>query len=327
MAINKTTGKRCAMYITAAKTITEELIAEGILEKPIFRKPRQNYEITLMVSLNKHCIRVSSMMSDKLAQESLWTPSFIDAEVWKKAVSKFQGGVTLKENVEKHLLPKMTEYLQSIPDTKFAPVIKTLLMERGIVNSPIRQKSGKTYYFNENNIYSLDSESQLFRYEKQIGKQLVEIHSENYFNMNIWYKATTHFVVGMTLDECIEIFLETEMVYKTPQEPTAFDRLVQSIAPPIYEHLPENKSRATFDRIRVIVGLSRYQFHSWENLRNEVEKYRHEIYRKVLQKVEKDRRFKKYGIPVNFLKIDSATLLRDFSIEIVLELKIREDLP
>ncbi len=47
----------------------------------------------------------------------------------------------------------------------------------------------------------------------------------------------------------------------------------------------------------------------------------------LLQKVEKDRRFKKYGIPVNFLKIDSATLLRDFSIEIVLELKIREDLP
>ena len=37
--------------------------------------------------------------------------------------------------------------------------------------------------------------------------------------------------------------------------------------------------------------------------------------------MEKDRQFKKYGISINCLKISDVMLLRDFSVEMILELK------
>ncbi len=38
-------------------------------------------------------------------------------------------------------------------------------------------------------------------------------------------------------------------------------------------------------------------------------------------KLEKDRQLKRFGIPVNFLQLSDVTLLRDFSIEFIFELK------
>ena len=52
-----------------------------------------------------------------------------------------------------------------------------------------------------------------------------------------------------------------------------------------------------------------------------LKKYQREIYQQVIQRLEKDRQFKKYGVPVNFLKISNVTLLRDFSLEFIFELK------
>ena len=69
------------------------------------------------------------------------------------------------------------------------------------------------------------------------------------------------------------------------------------------------------------VGLPRYQFNSWEALKNEVKKNQHEIYKRVVQKLENDRQFKKYGIPINFLQLSNVMLLRDFSMEFIFELK------
>ena len=52
---------------------------------------------------------------------------------------------------------------------------------------------------------------------------------------------------------------------------------MQSIALPTYERIPGNNNKATFDRVRMTVGLPRYQFNSWEALQNEVKKYREVI--------------------------------------------------
>ena len=69
------------------------------------------------------------------------------------------------------------------------------------------------------------------------------------------------------------------------------------------------------------VGLPRYQFDSWEALKDEIKKYQFEIYQRVIKKLEQDRQFKKYGVPINFLKLDNVMLLRDFSVEFIFELK------
>ena len=49
-----------------------------------------------------------------------------------------------------------------------------------------------------------------------------------------------------------------------------------------------------------------------------------EINKIVLDKIEKSKSFKKYGVPVNYLKISKVTLRNDLnSLHYVIELKIK----
>jgi len=46
-----------------------------------------------------------------------------------------------------------------------------------------------------------------------------------------------------------------------------------------------------------------------------------EIYQQEIQKLENDRQFKRYGIPINFIKLSDLIFRRDFSLEFIGELK------
>ena len=151
---------------------------------------------------------------------------------------------------------------------------------------------------------------------------IFKISGETCFNIKVWNKASSQFEVGMTLDKCIGIFLQTELAHNVPRELSPIDRLIQGIAPPIYERIPGNNDGATFDRIRITVGVPRYQFDSWEDLQKEVKKYQQEICWRVVQRLEQDRQFKRFGVPINFLKLSNAMLLRDYSIELIFEPKV-----
>ena len=319
MVIDKSTGKGCAWSI-ASKTIAGKLIADGIIGKPIFRKPCGSYTLLLMVEYRENQAYVTSRSGSKLAGEPLWTPSFMETGIWGKAVSRFHTFERLDRSIEKYLLPEMGEYLQSIPDTELVSMTRDFLIECGVINQPVCQRAGKTYYFNENEVYSVDEKSERFPYEKRIKYGLFNSDYETCLNMNVWRKAVSQFQTGMTLRECIGIFLQTELA-SVSREPSPIDRLVQHIAPPVYERAPENRDETTFDYIRVTVGLPRYQFDSWEILQAEVKKHQYGIYQQVIRALEHDRQFKRYGVPVNFLKLGDVTLLRDFSIEFIFELK------
>lgn len=325
MVIDKTTGIGCAWSI-ASKTITQKLIAEGIVGKPIFRKQRKNtYRLFVVEQFSDGRSIITQPRGSILADENLWTPSFIEAGIWEQGVSKFRVLQELDWNVEKCLLPEMGEYLQSIPEPKLVSMTRDFLIEQGVLNKPIGQRAGKTYYFNENEIYAVDEKSELFPYEKRIKFNLFNAGYATGLNMNVWRKAVSQFVAGMTLKECIGIFLKTELTYRVPPNKAPIDKLMQSIAAPTFERIPENNDKTTFDYIRMTVGLPRYQFDSWEELQGEVEKYRHEIYQRVIQTIEDDRHFKRYGVPINFLKLSDVTLRRDFSMEFLFELKGQSD--
>ncbi len=168
MIIDKTTGKGCAWSIIS-RTITQKLIAEGITDNPIFRKQIKSRYRLLWVEKDKDG-RVSVMLrkGSELAEEPLWTPSFIDAETWGRGVRRFRSFGRLDRNVENCLLPEMGEYLQSIPDTELLSVTRDFLIAHGVINTPICQRSGNTYYFNENEVYSLDiGRSE----ERRVGKE------------------------------------------------------------------------------------------------------------------------------------------------------------
>lgn len=322
MVIDKTTGRGCAWSI-AAKMITQRLVADGIAGKTIAKKPRHKRNIWLqIIDYGEDQIYINWDFADERAEEPLWIPSFIDLEIWERAVSKFPVDGRLDDSIAKFLLPEMDEYLQSIPDSELISMTRDFLIENDVLNRPIHQRKGKTYYFDENEVYSLD-ETKLFPIEGRMKFNVFKVQGMEtaFFNNGVWLKAASRFEVGMTLKECVGIFLKTKLEHRAPREPNPVDRLAQVITSPVFEREPGNMDKSTFDRIRITVGLPRYQFDSWETLRNEVKKYRHEIYQRVLQKLEVDGQFKKYGVSFNFLKLSDVTLLRDFSLELIFELK------
>lgn len=321
MDIDKTTGRGCVWSMVSI-LIAKKLYAEGVVGKPLFKQTRSSsYDSIRTISDSGYYVPAKMQDISIAADEPLWTPSCIDKKLWEKVIYKFRTYTSLEENIEIFVLPEMDEYLQSMSDAELIKIARDFLVENGVINKPIRQRTGKTYYFNTSRIYSLDKESRLFPYEKRIKFGTFKIVGNTCFNMNVWSKAASQFKLGATLDECIEIFLQTELVSKIPQHQSPLDQLIQYISKPIYERVPENQDESTFDRIRVTVGLPRYRFTSWESLQKEVIKYRLEIYQRVVQKIEQNRRFKAYCIPITYLKLSDAILLHNFSIEYIFERK------
>ena len=141
------------------------------------------------------------------------------------------------------------------------------------------------------------------------------------FNAKVWNRAVRQFTVGMTLLECAEIFALSELEYRASPQWSMIDRLIQRISSPKYERVPGNTNTATFDQIRVMVSLPRYLFPTWNDLRQAVVDNRKEIDRRVLGKIETDYRFKKYGVPLNVLRLSEIVLRNDYALEYIFELK------
>jgi len=203
MVIDKSTGKGCAWSI-ASRTITKRLIAEGIIDKPFARKQiRNRYRLLSAKKFSEGQVYVTWQRGSELADEALWTPSFIEAGIWERGASRSQLSERLDRNIEDYLLPEMGEYLQGIPDAELASMTRDFLIEHGVINTPISQREGNTYYFDENEVYSLDTKSERFPYEKRIKYNLFNAEYETCINMNVWHKAVSQFEVGMTLGECM----------------------------------------------------------------------------------------------------------------------------
>ncbi len=324
--IDKRTGRGCAWSI-ASKKIARDLIADGIIGQEIARKILKYRCDSIRVAAAGPELENVYVMQGKgkgIIEQPLWMPTFIEPAIWRRAASKFRPGEKLAESVEKYLLPEMEEYLHGLSDLEMVSMVRDFLLEHGVLHAPIRQEHGKTYYFSEDEVYTLDKESERFPYEGRLRFNIFKVW-DTCFNSAVWTKAATGFQPGMSLRECIGVFLDTQIEERPPRAPSPLGQLVQEISPPVFEREPENNNMGTFDRIRVTVGLPRYQFPSWAALRGEVKKHQREIYQLVLAKIENDRGFKRYGVPVNFLNLSDVTLLRDYSLEFIFELREKKE--
>lgn len=319
---DKTTGRGCARSI-AARRLTNELIADGVLNQPIARhRLKDGSDVVFRFDPFERYDRVGSKwLQDRPVDEPLWVPTIVASGVWEKAAESFLPRHDLKENVECFLLPQMEEYFSAMSEKEIAAMIREFLLEQGIINIPIRQIHGDTYYFNTDEIYTQDKGSQLFPYDVKLKFDLFEVRDHSSFNMTVWAKAAKQFEFGMSLTDCIKIFLNTQLRQEPKEERSYIDRMVQYVHSPEYERVPENLNENTFDRIRVVVGLPRFMFQSWDELRAAVRENRKEIDRRVLQKIADDRRFKKFGVTVNVLRLSEVLLRRNYSLEYIFELK------
>ena len=215
----------------------------------------------------------------------------------------------------------MEDYVQKIKDEELIQLMRVYLLEHEVLNCPIRQIAGNTYFFDSNEIYSLDKGSTAFPYSSRLKFHTFKVMGVTSFNANVWNKAAKQFSIGMSLADCIRIFLYTSLDINPTKELPYIERLIQSVEGPEYERMPENFDEKTFDRIRVRVCLPRYMFQTWDELKIAVRENRSEIDRRVLDKIKSDRKFKNFGLPVNFIKASDVTLLRDYTLEYIFEIK------
>ena len=135
--------------------------------------------------------------------------------------------------------------------------------------------------------------------------------------------AATHFIPGMTFEECMRRYLEMERVgpKKKPEGLyTKLELLVQKVSSPEFERSTDNPKQNTVDRIRVEVSLPKYRL-SRQELLAEIKAHKSEIDNLVLEKIVQSKRFQKYGVPINCFRLTNCILRADSQLEYLFELK------
>lgn len=108
--------------------------------------------------------------------------------------------------------------------------------------------------------------------------------------------------------------------YNNRRSLTAFQQFVQSIGRPRFGRDIDNPNTSTFDWVTVSVGLG-HTFGDLPNTKKAVEEFRKEIDEMVLTAIRDDKRFEKFGIPLEFLEITDCTVCHDYSIQYSFEIK------
>lgn len=195
-------------------------------------------------------------------------------------------------------------------------------------NRLLRAIREKGYYFNSEGVYCSDSLKNLYNRGM---RGIIQTYDDKYraystykpeFNnvsQRIVSRAITTLEEGDTISKFFE-YLETLEPKPRQELPTGLDRFITRICPIRIQREYGNKNTKTFDFIYVDVCI----ISEWETDRKQyIKENMPEIKKRVVTKIEESKQFKRYGIPINFLKLTSITLTRDDVLHFIFELKIK----
>lgn len=196
---------------------------------------------------------------------------------------------------------------------------------RGII---LRCKDKKAYYFNSKGIYSETVSSENDRIPQTRGDMTIG----NIVNMRIIRKAISSLQLGDKISRLYELAKSVKL--EKHELPKGVDRFITSIKIQV-ERDTGNNNAHTFDRIRVTCGIiSSLEFFKEINdddinrqisieskQKLYIKKNKKEIWKRVLDNLENSKSFKKYGIPLGFLKLVNIIPKEDSSLEMLFELK------
>ena len=286
---------------------------EGLLGAPV-RRCRQGY---WYFNPSQH---YALSLTGPYTSRALWRPSFLPSELWDQAVLRFVRGDLLRTCLSRSLLPILDR-----PDALFRYLyydrpLACSFVDRGILETPIHITEQHLYFFDGDGIYAR-------RPRPPSGAELQLWHEsyQNDLDQRSWLTAVRQcFRPGMTLEACLDTFLAVQCEPEPAVPATYFDieRFVQRISRPSFEREPENQNRRTFDRIRIQVDLPVYRYPTFSSLAAAVRKHKHAIDQMVLDRLDADHAFHRYGVPLNFLKLTECTLRRDHALEYLFELKL-----
>lgn len=189
------------------------------------------------------------------------------------------------------------------------------------------------YFFNSKGVYSsIYCDDVLNSNLYYFPKSMDFVHITSYFldmsnnvanalhlnNYNTFKKAINLLEVGQTTNDLIKIYNSVKL--EDNHWNNDLERFITTIEKPDYVCIPENPNKDTsFDYVYVNVNV----VSRWDTDRAEyIKKNSKEISKKALERIETDRKFKKYGIPINFLKLSKAIFSANLSlIQFLFELR------
>ncbi len=304
--------------------ISRALVEDGLLERPIREDDLSDGERIVwyfskmeFLTYTSDPERIAALVSRELYQSS-----FLPLNIWEAAVGSFKKHDYLNDAVEKCILPQLRGQIDQMTEEERCEAIRQYLIYNGVLETPIRFLSGNTYFFDENECYRIDKGSKSHKYHGPIGRLVFAPRGQAFFNLRLWTKAVSKFEDGMSLIECSRIFLKEELHQNTEAVGYSYmERLIQHIDSPQFERQPENLNPNSFDRIRVTVSLPTNLVPTFEELCKAVQKHKKEIDKSVIEKIEKDRSFKRFGVPMTFLVLSDVTLGRDYTLEYIFEVR------
>jgi hypothetical protein len=185
----------------------------------------------------------------------------------------------------------------------------------------IRRRRGYRYYFDSNGIYHKEKDptytSVSTCYVESIDEtgKLMDLDG---VRIAMAVKLLNH---GDTIMDFVNIY---NRVYAGMySDNTAFgiiDRIIGKIERPMFERMPENPNKKTFDRIRLSVGVCLTLYTRKEAMQL-IKENIEEANLRVVEYLQNNKSFIKYGVPISFLKIASITFTRDSRLEYIFELK------
>lgn len=193
-----------------------------------------------------------------------------------------------------------------------------------LINKAVRSYQGEYYYFDEKGIYQKVEDKEALKILKNVflredGSTYYLIYNAIYKveNANIFRSAISKLQVGQTFEDFKVIYGKTEIRRK--EKPKGLDRFILKIDSPVFVRLPENSKSNVFDYIHVdVFVVSEWRSDIYEYIK----KNQKDIKERVLKSLEKNKKFKKYAVPMNFLRLANATYSRRRNlIRFVFELK------
>ena len=209
-------------------------------------------------------------------------------------------------------------------------------MERPFINNVIRIAEGKFYFFNEQGVYTCLKEKEILPTDIRISvvsnipgkrtsyscyhelRKLAEVYEVD--NMNLFAKVICMLKPGDSFFTLEDYCYNKKIILTRNKKPEGVDRFITKIQRPEFVCSPENPNpKETFDYIHVYADI----VSNWEtDKKTYIQEHIKEINQKVLTKIESSKSFKKYGIPINYLKASQIVLVdRIDQIHYVFELK------
>lgn len=199
---------------------------------------------------------------------------------------------------------------------------------KNLINCVMRIHGNKVYYFDESGIYQCMAVEEAKENTTLKNKVAIQLRGRDYFhklvfetglhieNSILFKSAVAKMKEGDTLED-LEKYVQETKIQRHPK-PIGLDKFIIGIDKPIIQRETGNDNKKTFDFIFVEVRI----ILNWDGDRRKyIEENMKAIKDRVIKKVSADKSFKKFGVPVNILRLSRVTLRRDNILEFVFELK------